>query len=278
MRLTNRILALIALLTLSSVAVLAQTKECTEDFKTATYQKWYDARTDKQDVAFQAAEEYLTVCPTDESPYATAIKKFHAAYKELRDKSAIGKQFEEAFQKKNYADQIRLGKQILAKEPDNSAVNIIMGVAALGDANQLIESATFAKKAIELIQSGKPIAPYTNKDQALAHLNYVIAKATVKTSPTDAIPYFIKAAKFESDLKKNALLYNELAGAYGGGPVAKLAKDYEAYIGKPESDESKLVLANLNQAIDRQIDAFARAAALSTDPADKKAAVTPAKK
>jgi hypothetical protein len=48
------------------------------------------------------------------------------------------------------------------------------------------------------------------------------------------------------------LLYNELAGAYGGGPVSKLSDDYKKFIGQPESTESKLVLANLNQAIDRQ--------------------------
>lgn len=271
MRWMNRTMLLAALLTISAVSVMAQSQQCTEEFKTATYSKWYDNRVEHQDVAFQAAEEYLAVCADDPSPYTAAIKKFHAAYKELRDKSLVGKQFEEAFQKKNYAEQIRLGKQILAKDPDNPAVNIIMGVAGLGDANQLTESAPFAKKAIELIQTGKPISPYTSKDQALAHLNYVIAKATAKTSATDAIPYFVKAARFDSELKKNPLLYNELGGAYGEGPVAKLAEDYKKFIGQPESTESKLVLANLNQALDMQIDAFARAAALSSNPTEKKA-------
>ena len=98
----------------------------------------------------------------------------------------------------------------------------------------------------------------------MAYLNYVIAKNTVKSDPTAAIPYFVKAAKYESDLKKNPLLYNELAAAYGGGPVAKYTEDYKAIVGmgkSVDSPESKLVIANLNQAIDRQIDAFARAAA-----------------
>jgi hypothetical protein len=70
------------------------------------------------------------------------------------------------------------------------------------------------------------------------------------------------------------VIYNELAAAYGEGPVAKFAKDYAAIAaaGKSVDDpETKLVVANLNQALDRQIDAFARAAAASTSPADKKA-------
>src|SRR5262249_15951296 len=81
--------------------------------------------------------------------------------------------------------------------------------------------------------------------------------------------YFVKALKPETPLKKEARIYAELAGAYGSGPVAKLAEDYKKFIGQPESTDSKLVLANLNQAIDRQIDALARAAALAATPADK---------
>jgi hypothetical protein len=149
-----------------------------------------------------------------------------------------------------------------------------MAGAGLGDANQLAESAQAAKKAIELVEGGKPFTPaYQTKDQALAAMNYVIAKSLIKT-PTDAIPYFVKALRYESDLKKSPVVYNELATAYGEGPVDKFAKDYKALAdaGKPvDSPEIKLVVANLNQAFDAQIDAFARAAAVSTAPADKQA-------
>ncbi len=270
MRRMINLMALAAIFAVFAVPALAQTKECNDEFKSATYSKWYDNRTKDQAVAYQAAKEYLATCTTEDQ-YSTALKKFVTLYEAATADVNNKKQFEEAFQKKNYADQIRLGKTILATEPDNVAVNLIMGLAGLGDANLLNESVQYAKKAIQLIEAGKPFAPLTSKDQALAYLNYVLAKATVKTDPTAAIPYFVKAAKLESDLKKNPLIYNELAAAYGGGPVAKLSEDYKKFIGQPESPESKLALANLNQAIDRQIDAFARAAALSTNPADKKA-------
>jgi hypothetical protein len=52
--------------------------------------------------------------------------------------------------------------------------------------------------------------------------------------------------------------------------VAKLTQDYQPYVGKTETTESKLVLANLNQAMDAQIDALARATALA-DAANKPA-------
>ena len=270
MRRMINLMALAAIFAVFAVPALAQTKECTDEFKSTTYQKWWDNRKEHQDVAYQAAKEYLSVCTTEDQ-YSKALAKFVKDYDEQSASVTNRKQFEEAFQKKNYADQIRLGKVILATEPDNPAVNLIMGLTGLGDPALLSESAPYAKRAIQLIEAGKPFAPLTSKDQALAYLNYVLAKATVKTDPTAAIPYFVKAAKLESDLKKNPLIYNELAAAYGEGPVAKLSEDYKKFIGQPESPESKLALANLNQAIDRQIDAFARAAALSTNPADKKA-------
>jgi hypothetical protein len=270
MRRMINILAGAAILAVFAVPALAQTKECTDEFKSATYSKWYDNRKEHQDVAYQAAKEYLATCTTEDQ-YSKALAKFVKEYDEQSAGVANRNQFNEAVTKKNYADQIRLGKVLLASDPDNPAVNIIMGVAGLGDPSLLNESAQYAKKAIALVEAGKPFAPLTSKDQALAYLNYVIAKSMVKTDPTAAIPYFVKAAKFESDLKKNPLIYNELAAAYGEGPVAKLSEDYKRFVGQPESPESKLALANLNQAIDRQIDAFARAAALSTNPTDKKA-------
>ena len=221
-------------------------------------------------MAFQAAEEWIATCPTDESPYAAAIKKFHAAYKAATSTDLIKKQFEEAYTKKAYADQIRLGKQLIAVEPDNTAAYIIMGLAGLGDAAQLNESAEFAKKAITMVEAGKPPAPLTTKDQALAYLNYAVGKSILKSAPGDALPYLLKTAKLESEIKKNAQLYAEIAGAYGEGPIAKQSEEYKVKY-PTESPESKVAFENINQLIDRQIDALARAAALTTNPANKKA-------
>ncbi len=270
MKQTIHLLLLAATLAVCTAPALAQTSQCTEEFKTKTYKKWYDNRTDHQDVAFQAAEEYITTCPDDTGPYAVALKKFHAAYKELTGLTSTKKQLDDAYTKKNYAEQIRLGKVILAAEPDNSTVYIIMGLAGLGDAALLSESSQYAKKAIEMIDAGKPFAPFTTKDQPLAYLNYEIGRSLLKTAPADAIPYLLKAVKFESELKKNFQLYVDLASAYGEGPIARLSDEYKAKY-TTETPESKLAVENINQMIDRQIDALARAASLSTNPTNKKA-------
>ena len=277
MKFINRATALAVVLTVSAVSAWAQAKECNDDFKTATYSKWYDNREKDQDAAYEAAKEYLTVCPDDQSPYAVALKKFKDKYEALKSNQNLAAQFDAAVKAKNYPEQIRLGKQLVAmpSHADNAVIYILMAGAGLGDANLLSESAQAAKKAIELIEAGKPVTPaYQTKDQALAAMNYLLAKSTAKGSPTDAIPYYIKAAKYQSDLQKSPVIYNEIAAAYGAGPIDKLAKEYKALAdaGKSvDSPEVKLVIANLNQMLDRQIDAYARAAAASTTEADKKA-------
>src|ERR1044071_3829718 len=109
MKRTISLLALTTMLALFAAPALAQTKECNDEFKTATYKKWYDNRKDHQDIAYQASEEYISTCPDDAGPYAVAIKKFHDAYKAANDANTTKKQFDDAVAKKNYAEQMRLG-------------------------------------------------------------------------------------------------------------------------------------------------------------------------
>ena len=263
------------MLAVFAVPMLAQTKECNDENKAAwydTFLKNYKGEPPQQKIAYDAAKLYLTSCPADPADkIADFMKnKFVVPYEAMTAGQTVKKQFDDAFKAKNYADEIKLGKQIVATEPDNSTVYIMMGMAGLGDESLISDAAQYARKAIELVETGKPFAPYDSKDKALAALNYVIAKSLLKTSPAEAIPYLIKAAKYDSDLKKNPQVYAELAGAYGEGPIAKLSEEYKAKY-TTESPESKLALANINQLIDRQIDALARAAALTSDAANKKA-------
>jgi hypothetical protein len=278
MKRTIKLILITAMLAAFTVPVLAQSKDCTDENKAAWYQKFldnYKGNPDQQKVAYDNANLYLA-CSSDASDQiATYLKKFVDAYNKVRGNQEIGKQFEEAYKQNKYADQMRLGKQILASTPDDATqtkITIFLGVAGLGDPSVLNDSVDYAKKAIALIESGKSPEPYT-KDQALAYLNWTLAKASLANAPADAIPYLVKAAKFNSDVSKKPELYLDLAAAYATGPRAKLTDEYKAKLNpdQTENDTSKLVLENLNQVIDRQIDAMARAAALTTDAAKKKA-------
>jgi hypothetical protein len=275
MKRTIKILTAAAIVAVFAATALAQTKECNDENKAAwydTFLKNYKGEAPQQKIAYDAAKLYLTSCPEDPNDQIASFmkNKFVVPYEKINAGNELKKQFDDAFKQKKYADQIRIGKEIVATEPDNPVAYIIMGVAGLGDPAVLADSAQAAKKAIELIEGGKPFAPYESKDKALAALNYSIGKSHLKGTPAEAIPFLLKAARYESELKKSPLLYLDLAAAYNDGPRAKLSEDYKQYLDKPESPESKLALANINQIIDRQIDALARAAALATNAADKK--------
>jgi len=275
-----KLLALAATLAVFAVPTLAQKQECTDDNKGTWYKTFYDNYKGdgaQQKVAYDNAKLYLDSCPADPNDaQAKFMQKFVDLVNASRQKASTGKEFEKAVADKKYSDQMRLGKELLATDADNVDINTILGIAGLADGTLLKESATYAAKAIQLIDSGKPLKAYPH-DQALAYLNWTIGKSKLASAPPDAITDLLKVAKIESDVKKNPQLYLDLAAAYEAGPRAKLSKDYTDSLNpadKTETDQSKVILENLNRVIDNQIDAMARAAAFTSDAAKKKEIVT----
>jgi hypothetical protein len=110
--------------------------------------------------------------------------------------------------------------------------------------------------------------PLSGRELAIAYLNYTVGTLTLPSEPTSAVTYLIKAAQIETPLKKSPYTYAYIAGAYETGDYAKQSEYYKSnFAGKDETPESKLALANINQIIDRMIDAYARAVALAgNDP------------
>ncbi|HSQ24166.1 MAG TPA: hypothetical protein VLN44_07145, partial [Pyrinomonadaceae bacterium] len=78
MRLTMKFLALAAALTVFTVPALAQKQECTDENKTAWYQKFLDNRKGneaQQKVAYEAAMLYLENCPADPNDQQAAYMR-----------------------------------------------------------------------------------------------------------------------------------------------------------------------------------------------------------
>jgi len=241
--------------------------QCTEENKTAWYATFRETfKTDQQPKAYEAAKKYLAAC-TEDTQITQYLKKWVTAYeKEIRKVKLpqllyIDKKYTEAFQ---------LGRDILVDEPENLKVLVDLGyggyLASSTKNNSFnTDAVNYARKAIQMIESGKTLeswTPFPNKDEALAFLNYYIGITTLGQDPAAALPYLIKAAKFESSLKKSPFTYDKIATAYEAGPYAKQSAAYKRdFGGKDETPESKLALENINQVVDRMIDAYARAVA-----------------
>jgi tetratricopeptide (TPR) repeat protein len=250
--------------------VLAQ--ETDDPVKIEIYKKFYDNARANPAVAYQAARDYLQKYNKDKDQYTDYLQKWVTVYERDERKRNLPILINE----KKFAEAYSTGAKILADEPSYLRAEIDLGYAgylAASAKNETFNATAldYARKAIQAIEAGKQPtewAPFKGKDDTLAYLNYAVGYLTLKTTPDQSIDALIKAAQYESDIKKTPSTYYFLAVAYESGPYKTLSTAYQTnFANKPETPESKAALDKLNVVMDRIIDAYARAiAAAGTDP------------
>ncbi|MGI9107390.1 MAG: hypothetical protein ACR2G4_14210 [Pyrinomonadaceae bacterium] len=233
------------------------------------YERWRSNINLNQGIAFEAGRDYLEKYPNNE--YAAYVRRWVEAY----EKATRKVQFEQLlFKEKRYAAAFPVGKQILLTEPDNlrTIINLASaGYLAVGsgasDASLNSEALEFARRAIaRLEQGGKPDdwKPFTGKPDALAYLNFIVGDLILKETPAEAVSYFRKAIEQDGSVRNTPVVYSRLAVAYTISEYEPLAKRFRGEVSRgPETEEDKAALAKILFVIDRIIDAYARAVALS---------------
>ena len=245
---------------------------CTTEGKTALYQEILKNLKENQAKAYEDSKKYLA-CPAaaqvDEAQQKIIdyLKKFVGKYEEADKKNRYRKLL---YVDKKYPEAYALGKEILAAEPENLKVLVDLGTngyLVAGNPALAAESVEYAKKAMQMLEGGKTLddwQPLQSKEVAVAYMNYTIGAISLEKDPSGALKYLLKAAQFETPLKKSPYTYAYIGGAYETGAYLKQSDEYNAkYRGKDETPESKLALANIHQLVDRIIDAYARAVALA---------------
>ena len=270
-------LALAALLALSLVSLGARQsmvfgQETDDPAKIAIYKRFTDNRIPNPGAAYQAARDYLQKYNKDKDQYTDYLSKWVSAYERDERKRNLPGYINE----KKFAEAYSTGAKILADEPNYLRAQIDLGYAgylAASAKNEQFNTTAldYARKAIQAIEAGKAPtewAPFKGKDDTLAYLNYAVGYLTLKTTPDQSIDSLLKAAQYESDIKKTPSTYYFLAVAYESGPYKTLSTAYQTdFANKPETPASKAALEKLNLVMDRIIDAYARAiAAAGTDP------------
>jgi tetratricopeptide (TPR) repeat protein len=251
-------------------AVVAQ--ETDDPAKIAIYKRFVDNRVPNPDAAYKAARDYLTKYQKEKDQYTDYLNKWVAAYERDDRKRQLGGLINE----KKFDEAYKVGAKILADEPDYLRAQIDLGYAGYlaasnKDERHNAEALTYARKAIQALESGKAPSewvPFKGKDDTLAYLNYAVGFLTLKTNPDQAIDSLIKAATYESDIRRTASTYYFLAVAYEAGPYKAMSAAYQTnFANKPETPESKAALEKLGVVMDRIVDAYARAIATAgTDP------------
>src|SRR5262245_584392 len=229
MKKTMMFLLIGATVALLAMPVAAQ-DQCAPEAKNAMYQEFLKIRKDDQAKAFDLAKKYLA-CPAgevteDQQKIIDYLKKWSTAYDEGIKKINFKKAL---YTDKNYPEAYKLGREMLAKEPDNLYVLVHLGVngyvvAPLKNAQLNTESVDAARKALQALEGGKAFDewdPVPGKDAAVAYLNFTIGTQTLEKEPANALKFLIKAAQFDTPLKKSPYTYGYIAGAYETGPYAQ---------------------------------------------------------
>lgn len=241
-------------------------QETDDQAKIDIYKRFYDNRDRNPTVAYQAARDYLQKYTKDKDQYTDYLNKWVAAYESDERKLNLPGLINE----KKFDEAYKTGAKILSEDPSYLRAQIDLGYAgylAASAKNEThnAEALGYATKAIQAIEGGKvpsEWAPFKGKDDTLAYLNYAVGFLNLKTDPNKAIDSLLKAASYESEIKKTPSTYYFLAVAYESGPYKTLSAAYQnEFAGKPETPASKAALEKLGVVMDRIIDAYARAIA-----------------
>lgn len=199
------------------------------------------------------------------------VAKYDAAVWEFEFKEAVAKNPARAFQ---------MGRERLATDAESVDINLALVQAGFNAATAKntahnAEAAAAARRALQLIEAGKTpktFVLFANREEAVGGLPYMIGYFLKDTAPAEAVPALIKAAQSNTKFKTEPTTYAYLAGAYYDSEFKGPAAEYQTkYANQDETDESRAAYEKLMQSLDRVIDAFARAHALSKDAAQKKA-------
>ncbi|HEY9402535.1 MAG TPA: hypothetical protein VIQ24_07560 [Pyrinomonadaceae bacterium] len=275
-----------------AAAPAAAANPCEEAARGEMYTRYYELKGKKdakgqpdpaaQKEAYGIGQEYLTKYASCNDTYSKAVQKFVTQYGEaVRKVSGAAELSEALYVKKDYAKAFQVAQPMIAADPENLSLLIQLGYAGYNAQSLNPPNTTFsptalgyAKKAIQLLEAGKTPAEWVlfkSKDEALGYLNFAVGEYMIKSDPAGAIPFYLKSFALESPVKTTAAAYARLAAAYQVGQYDPLQKEFTAkYGGKPETEESKFALNNLNQVMDRVIDAYARAVNLAANDTNPK--------
>ncbi len=248
------------------------------DAQATLYERWRANIKQNQRTAYEAGKDYLAQYPHD------SYSAYVGVWVDLYERAARKARFQQLlYKEKKYGAAYTAGQLVLADEPENVKTLLDLASAAYlatgaGDEAARTGALALARQSIAQLEAGKQAAdwqPFAGPADAIAYLNFVIGDLTLKDAPADAVAYLRKAALSEGAIKHAPTVYARLAAAYAKSEYEPLAQDFAArFAAKEATPESQAALAKIFPVLDRMIDAYARAVALSQGDAQYNATRT----
>ena len=268
----------IAVAAFALFTVSAANAQCDTDAETVLYNKFlenFKGSPDQQNAANQIGKDYLAkfgACPSDnEKKIVDYIQKWLAKYEaalvDYNCANAADKMPTQAFD---------LCQPFVAKDPENLRPWLLMTLAGAkngrtADAKLKENALKAAKRSLALIADGKTVDNWIfskEKEDAVAAINYYAGLFALESSPGDAAKYFLAVARSAGSYSKEPAVYDALARAIYNSDYKAAATEYNSKCtATSAASECDALYAKAGQVLDRVIDAYARAVALSKDPA-----------
>jgi hypothetical protein len=283
-----RLLAIAALATTFALPALAQDTTGTATTAAASaqdvqakadlYKKFlenYKGTPDQQKVAYEAGKDYLSKYGSDNSAENAPIVKFISNWIGRYEKAVLEFNCTKAVNE-TPAQAFSVCRDVLANNPDNLKIHLQLVAAGIKlsqakDTSHNAEALNEARKALQLIEQGKTSdvwAPFADQVGAKEGLRYYVGFFSLESAPEETAKQLLDIARGSGALSKDPNTYQLLGASYYNGEFKKLAAQYKAnYEGKEETPESKALFDRINVVLDRIIDAYARAVALSNGKA-----------
>jgi hypothetical protein len=251
--------------------------QCDTDAEMALYNKFLESfkgSAEQQKTASQIGRDYIAKfgkCASDEEKKITDyIQKWlishEAALAENNCISAVKTTPDQAFEQ---------CQAYVTKDPESVRPYLLLTFAGskngkTTDAKFKENSVRAAKKALDLIAAGKTTDNWIFGKQpadAVGAINYWAGFYSLEASPSDAAAFFVNAAKSTSGFAKEPAVYDALARAVYNSEYKAAALEYNNKCSTTPASECDALYAKAGQILDKVIDAYARAIALSKDPA-----------
>lgn len=269
---------------------------CDLDAANAVYRKFTDniksTSLEGQKLAVAGGEEYVKkyeaceqfkVQVTYIKDYLPSLKKWIVEEEARQKKAALFTAFDNSIQASKWDESFSVGKQLLALEPDN--LNILLVLGSIGSAETgktprntkyNADSIMYAKSVIQKIGEGKTSQnygafqfSYVNKENAVSWMNYGIGMMMYfgQNNKKEALGYFYKAT--QSGTTKDLPQIYGIIGDYYFDEVKRLGEEIKVKTeaaGNKDTDETIALVAQLKGYAERATDAYTRAINLVKDP------------
>ena len=270
------ILRTIAVVAFSLFWVIAANAQCNIDAETSLYNKFlenFKGSAEQQKIAVRAGNDFIARfgnCPSASEKETTEyIKKWLVTYEnsllENSCTNAVTVTPEQASD---------LCQPYIARDPENLRPYLLVVLA--GAKNRKTTDAKFrentvraAKRALDLISNGKTVDNWVfgkEKADAVGAVNYFAGYFSLDSSPAEAQRFLKNAANSNSVFSKEPAVYDALARAIYDNEYKPAATEYNSKCRSNPVSECDALLAKTGQMVDKVIDAYARAVALSKDP------------